>query len=184
MYKGKVIDLSAMEDEKPLDHVKDEGFAVLSCRVFLLTIIAMASRPIFGCCLGFISICGAVTLIFFFEIFKKSFTIEIPDVKHVLSELDWRAIFFYVALFALVGGLEHAGVIKLIGGAITPLVKSSLVAGSTLLYWVTAPLVRIVEHDAHILSGVYIIRDLGKEHAMNRCASMGVSSQLTCWEVI
>jgi Na+/H+ antiporter NhaD/arsenite permease-like protein len=167
MYRGKVMDLSAMEDEKPLDHIKDKRFAVLSCGVFLLTIIAMANRPVFGCCLGFISVCGAITLILIFEIFKKSFTIETPDVEHVLGELDWRAIFFYVSLFALVGGLEHAGVIKLIADAITPLIKSSLVAGSTLLYWVTAPIVGIVEHDAYILTMLYVIRDLGKEHGVN-----------------
>jgi Na+/H+ antiporter NhaD/arsenite permease-like protein len=93
--------------------------------------------------------------------------VEIPDLEHLLSELDWRAIFFYVSLFALVGGLEQAGVIKLIASGITPLIKSSLVLGSTLLYWVTAPIVGIVEHDAYILTMLYVIRDLGKEHGMN-----------------
>ena len=35
--------------------------------------------------------------------------------QYLLSELDWRAIFFYIALFALVGGLEkvHAGDVSL-----------------------------------------------------------------------
>src|SRR5512136_605941 len=48
MYKGKSMDLSAMEEEKSLDHIKDKRFAVISCGVFLLTIIAMANRPVFG----------------------------------------------------------------------------------------------------------------------------------------
>jgi Na+/H+ antiporter NhaD/arsenite permease-like protein len=167
MYKGKVMDLSTMGDEKPLDHIKDKPFAIVSCGVFLLTIIAMANRPVFGCCLGFIALCGAIILILIFELFKKSFTLEAPNLEQVLSELDWRAIFFYVSLFALVGGLEHAGVIKLIANAITPFIRSSLVAGSTLLYWVTAPIVGIVEHDAYILTMLYVIRDLGKESGMN-----------------
>ncbi len=161
------MDLSAMGDEKPLDHVKDKPFAIVSCGVFLLTIIAMANRPVFGCCLGFIALCGAILLILIFEVFKKSFTLETPNVEQIFSELDWRAIFFYVSLFALVGGLEHSGVIKLVANAITPLIKSSLVAGSSLLYWVTAPIVGIVEHDAYILTMLYVIRDLGKESGMN-----------------
>jgi Na+/H+ antiporter NhaD/arsenite permease-like protein len=167
MYKGKVMDLSAVESKRSLDHIPDKRFAILVCGVFLLTIVAMAYRPIFGCCLGFIALCGAIALMFIFELSKKSFKVEIPDVEHVLAELDWRAIFFYVSLFALVGGLEHAGVIKLIAAALTPLIKSSLTAGSSLLYWVTAPIVGIVEHDAYILTMLYVIRDLGKEHALN-----------------
>jgi len=168
MYQGKVMDLSTMGTEANyLEHIKDKRFAILVCGVFFLTIIAMANRPVFGCCLGFIALCGAVTLILVFEVFKTAFHIEIPSLENVLSELDWRAIFFYVSLFSLVGGLEHAGVIKLIANGITPFIKSSLLTGSTLLYWVTAPIVGIVEHDAYILTMLYVIRDIGKEHGMN-----------------
>jgi len=168
MYKGKTMDLSAMDQEgNYLEHIKDKRFAILVCGVFLLTIIAMANRPLFGCCLGFIAFCGAITLILIFEVFKTAFHIEIPTIENVFSELDWRAIFFYVSLFALVGGLEHAGVIKLIANWITPFIQSSLLAGSTLLYWVTVPIVGVVEHDAYILTMLYVIRDLSKEHALN-----------------
>jgi len=166
-YRRIVMDLSTAEGERPLDHIKDKPFAIIVCAVFLLTILAMANRPAFGCCLGFIALCGATVLILIFEIFKGSFTLEMPSVEQIFSELDWRAIFFYVSLFALVGGLEHSGVIKLIANLITPFIKSSLLAGSTLLYWVTAPIVGIVEHDAYILTMLYVIRDIGKEHSMN-----------------
>lgn len=166
MYKGKRMDLSIMESKRSLDHIPDKRYAIVVCGVFLLTIISMANRPFFGWYLGFIALCGAILLILIFEIFKKSFKVEIQDVEHVLAELDWRAVFFYVSLFALVGGVEHAGVIKLIANWITPLIKSSLLAGSTLLFWVTAPIVGIVEHDAYILTMLYVIRDFGKEHGM------------------
>ncbi len=166
-YRGVTMDLSSMGEEKPLDHIKDKPFAVIVCLIFLLTILAMAFRPIFGYPLGFIAMWGAITLILFFEIFKKSFTLEMPNVEQVLSELDWRAIFFYVSLFALVGGLEHSGVIKIIAGWITPLIQKSLVAGSSVLFWVTAPIVGIVEHDAYILTMLYVIRDLGNIQGIN-----------------
>ena len=166
LYKGVSMDISSME-EKPLDHIKDKPFAIVACGVFALTILAMAFRPVFGYHLGFIAMWGAIALILIFEIFGKSFTLDIPNVEQVLSELDWRAIFFYVSLFALVGGLEHAKVIQAVSNALTPLIQKSLVVGSTLLYWVTAPIVGIVEHDAYILTMLYVIRDLGKEHGLN-----------------
>lgn len=161
------MDLATVGEEKPLDHIKDKPFAIIVCGVFLLTILAMAFRPIFGYQLGFIAMVGAITLILIFEVFKKSFTLEMASVEQIFSELDWRAIFFYVSLFALVGGLEHSGVIKLIANWITPFIQSSLLAGSTLLYWVTAPIVGVVEHDAYILTMLYVIRDIGKEHGIN-----------------
>ena len=167
MYQGKRMDLSAMEQEKPLDHIKDKPFAVVVCGIFILTIIAMALRPIFGYHLGFIAVWGAIALILFFEIFKKYFTLEMPSVEQIFSELDWRAIFFYVSLFALVGGLEHAGVIKLISCWLSPFIQRSLISGSTLLYWITAPIVGIVEHDAYILTLLYVVRDLGKIQGIN-----------------
>jgi Na+/H+ antiporter NhaD/arsenite permease-like protein len=166
-YRGVTMDLSITEEEKPLDHIKDKRFAIIVCVVFLLTILAMAFRPIFGYHLGFIALCGALSLILFFEIFKKSFTLEMPNVEQILSELDWRAIFFYISLFALVGGLDHSGVIKFIASWITPLIQKSLIAGSSLLYWVTAPIVGIVEHDAYILTMLYVIRDLGTMQGIN-----------------
>gem|GEM_PF-152799 len=162
-YAGITMDVACFANEKPLDHIKDKPFAIISCGIFVLTILAMAFRPVFNCHLGFIAMWGAIAIILFFEIFKKRFTIELPGVEEVLSELDWRAIFFYISLFALVGGLDHAGVIKLIVAAITPMIKESLVVGSTVLYWVTAPIVGIVEHDAYILTLLYVVRDLGNQ---------------------
>jgi Na+/H+ antiporter NhaD/arsenite permease-like protein len=161
------MDLSVLAEEKPLDHIKDKPFAVIVCGIFLLTILAMANRPLFGCYLGFIALCGAIVLVLLFELFKSSFTLELPSVEQIFSELDWRAIFFYVSLFALVGGLDNSGVIKLIANWITPLIRSSLLAGSSVLYWVTAPIVGIVEHDAYILTMLYVVRDLGKESGIN-----------------
>jgi Na+/H+ antiporter NhaD/arsenite permease-like protein len=166
LYKGKVMDISTL-DERPLDHIKDKPFAIITCSIFCLTILAMAFRPFFGYYLGFIALWGALALILIFEIFNKAFTLEIPNLEQVFSELDWRAIFFYIALFALVGGLEQAGVIKWLSNGITPYIKQSMVVGSTLLFWITAPIVGVVEHDAYILTMLYVIRDLAKEQAIN-----------------
>ncbi len=166
LYKGKVMDISTL-DERPLDHIKDKPFAIITCSIFCLTIMAMAFRPFFGYYLGFIALWGALALILIFEIFNNAFTLEIPNLEQVFSELDWRAIFFYISLFALVGGLEHAGVIKWLSDGITPYIKQSMVVGSTLLFWITAPIVGVVEHDAYILTMLYVIRDLGKEQAIN-----------------
>jgi Na+/H+ antiporter NhaD/arsenite permease-like protein len=63
-------------------------------------------------------------------------------------------------LFALVGGLEKMHLLAALAERIRPLFTENLALGATLLYWVTVPIVGIVEHDAYILTFLYTIRDL------------------------
>lgn len=159
-YQGLKMDVASMS-ENPLDHIKDKPFAIMTVSVFIITILCMAFRPIFGYHLGFIALWGAIAIYLICEFFKEKFTVELPELEQVLAELDWRAIGFYVSLFALVGGLEHAGIIKMVSDALTPVIQQSLIVGATALYWITAPIVGVVEHDAYILALLYVIRDLG-----------------------
>lgn len=156
----------AMAGEK-VDHVKDKRFAFIVCTGFLLTIIGMALREFIGVKLGFIAFCGALGLVLFFEIFAKRLRMEVPSLEEMLAELEWKAIGFYVALFALVGGLEHSKILEMVAHWLVPHIQSNLLLGATILYWVTAPIVGLVEHDAYILTLLYVIRDMGQTHGIN-----------------
>lgn len=156
----------AMAGEK-LDHIKDKRFAFIVCLGFLLTIIAMALREFIGVKLGFIAFSGALALVIFFELFAKRMGMEVPPLEEMLAELEWKAIGFYVALFALVGGLEHSKILEMVANWFVPFIQSSLLVGTAIVYWVTAPIVGLVEHDAYILTLLYVIRDLGQSHGIN-----------------
>ena len=121
----------------------------------------MAFREVLDVKLGFIAMTGAMTLVLVLTILGKR--VNAPSFEHVLGELDWRAIFFYIALFALVGGLEKMHVLNALSDGLKPLFTQSYLLGATLLYWVTIPIVGIVEHDAYILTFLYTIRDLEAE---------------------
>lgn len=149
------------------EYIKDKKFALIVVSMFLATILGMAFRELIGVKLGFIALSGAAILILILEILKKISSKEIPSFEHILSEFDWRAIFFYILLFALVGALEHSGIIKLIADAIVPIIKQNYILGASLVYWLTTPIVGIVEHDAYILTFLYVFRDLGLHHGIN-----------------
>ena len=89
--------------------------------------------------------------------------VKAPDFEEILSELDWRAILFYIALFALVGGLEKVHLLDALAQYLHPVFTESYALGATLMYWATVPIVGIVEHDAYILTFLYTIRDLQAE---------------------
>lgn len=158
--KGQQMDFDP-KSQNPREHIKSPLFAWLVCLAFVGTIVGMAIRPVFGVHLGMITLVGAALLILLLEIFHKK--LNAPSFEEILAELDWRAVMFYVALFALVGGLEKGGVIEEVAHFLTPFIQSSLLLGSTVLYWVSAAICGVVEHDAYILTLLYVIRDLAAE---------------------
>ena len=150
-----------------VEHIKDKKFAFLVVGGFILTIIAMALRQYLGVKLGFIAFSGAVFMALAIEILKKPLNFDVPDLEHMLAEIEWNAIAFYAALFALVGGLEHTHLLEIVANWFVPFIQEGLLVGTSVLYWVTAPIVGIVEHDAFILTLLYVIRDLGETMDIN-----------------
>ncbi|MCX8191242.1 MAG: SLC13 family permease [Nitrososphaerales archaeon] len=142
-------------------YIRDKRFAIINISIFIGTIVAMSLREFLGVKLGFIAIAGAVTLILVLEFLKERNLVDCPNFDDVLSSLDWKAIFFYASLFSLVGGLEHVGILEMLAEALKQYFTSTFL-GVSILYWVTTPIVGVVEHDAYILTFLYIIKDLAK----------------------
>jgi Na+/H+ antiporter NhaD/arsenite permease-like protein len=135
-------------------------FALVVVIWFLGTVIAMSMRELIGVKLGFIALTGALSLVLVLHFLGER--VKAPSFEEMIQELDWRAIFFYIALFALVGGLEKAHILDKLAEAMKPMFAQSYALGATVLYWVTIPIVGLVEHDAYILTFLYTIRDLGQ----------------------
>ena len=140
--------------------IPDRLFAFIAVGMVLLTVLAMAMRETLGVKLGFIALTGAVILVLIVEILGDKLK-GAPSFEHVVQELDWRAVFFYIALFALVGGLEKTHILQMMADAMKPIFAENFALGATLLFWITIPIVGLVEHDAYILTFLYMIRDLG-----------------------
>ena len=141
--------------------IPDPLFATIAVGMFLLTVVGMSLREVLNVKLGFIAMTGAILLVLIVELMGKR--LKAPKFEEIIQELDWRAIFFSIALFARVGGLEKTHILEMLAGALKPLFAENLALGATLLYWITIPIVGLVEHDAYILTFLYTIRDLGKD---------------------
>jgi Na+/H+ antiporter NhaD/arsenite permease-like protein len=135
-------------------------FAAIVVGWFVGTVIAMSLREVIGVKLGFIALTGAVSLVLVLELLGDR--VKATSFEEAIQALDWRAIFFYIALFALVGGLEKSHILDMLAHQMIPLFRESYALGATVLYWVTVPVVGLVEHDAYILTFLYAIRDLGQ----------------------
>jgi Na+/H+ antiporter NhaD/arsenite permease-like protein len=155
----RVTDLASLGVEAKIENPL---FATIVVGWFLGTVIAMSMREHIGVTLGFITMTGAVSLVLVLALLGDRVK-EAHSFEECLQELDWRAIFFYVALFALVGGLEKAHILDKLAAALKPIFLENYALGATILYWVTVPIVGLVEHDAYILTFLHTIKDLAKD---------------------
>jgi Na+/H+ antiporter NhaD/arsenite permease-like protein len=153
----RVADMSKLGIEAKIENPL---FATIVVVWFLGTVIAMSMREHIGVQLGFIALTGALSLVLVLALLGDR--VKATSFEHALQELDWRAIFFYIALFALVGGLEKSHILDMLANALKPVFVENYAWGVTLLYWVTIPIVGIVEHDAYILTFLHTIKELGQ----------------------
>jgi Na+/H+ antiporter NhaD/arsenite permease-like protein len=154
----RVTDVSVLGVEAK---IPNPLFATVVVVWFIGTVIAMSMREHIGVQLGFIALTGALSLVLVLTLLGERVK-EASSFEEALQELDWRAIFFYIALFALVGGLEKSHILDLLASALKPMFAENYALGATLLYWVTVPIVGLVEHDAYILTFLYTIKDMAQ----------------------
>lgn len=74
--------------------------------------------------------------------------------------IDWGAVLFYISLFILVGSLEKLGGLEPVAAWLSGILSNRF-EGYTLIYWISAPVVALVEHDAYILVMLKSIKDSG-----------------------
>ncbi len=61
-----------------------------------------------------------------------------PDVSHMLREVDWTTLVFFMSLFMMVGGIQEVGLIQLIAESVKGIAGDSLLLATLLIVWVSA----------------------------------------------
>ena len=111
----RITDMAALGIEAK---IPNPLFATIVVGWFIGTVIAMSMREYIGVQLGFIALTGAISLVLVLALLGDR--VKATSFEECLQELDWRAIFFYIALFALVGGLEKSHILDKLAAALKP----------------------------------------------------------------
>ncbi|MDA7618530.1 ArsB/NhaD family transporter [bacterium] len=130
--QGKA-DAKAMVDAfDEWDTVKDKKFFYLSALVLGAIILGFAlhaSIPVLNQMgLEVIAILGATVMLVIYP----------TDVEGVLNEVEWTLVLFFVGLFTLLGVMEHAGVLAMIGDWLKYPLSSGPATGPIAMMWSSA----------------------------------------------
>ena len=84
------------------------------------------------------------------------------DVRKVLAEVEWSAIVFYGALFVLVGGLEHAGILAFLADIFREFASENVLVAAVTLLWVAGVLSAVIDNVALVVALVPVLRNLAQ----------------------
>jgi len=83
--------------------------------------------------------------------------------REALLEVDWPTIFFFVGLFMVVGGVEHAGLLEDIGERIADASGDSLSAATMLTLWPGAILSGIVDNIPFTAAMIPVVDEVSQQ---------------------
>jgi len=86
------------------------------------------------------------------------------DPDHVLREVEWTALFFFIGLFIMVEALVEVGIIEAVAHAALRLTDGNLQMTSMLLIWLSAVASGVVDNIPYTATMIPVVESLG--HAM------------------
>jgi Na+/H+ antiporter NhaD/arsenite permease-like protein len=94
---------------------------------------------------------------------------------HILQEVEWNTIFFFVGLFIVIGGIVKVGLIKLLASWVLQVTEGNLLAMAMLILWGSAVLSAFVDNIPYVAT----MNPLIIEMALNEPAWRGETLQQT-----
>ncbi|GER94016.1 membrane protein [hot springs metagenome] len=85
------------------------------------------------------------------------------EPHHILAEVEWPTIFFFIGLFIIVGGVVKVGLIKWMSVQILELTHGNLFATSMVIMWFSAFASAIVDNIPYVATVNPLIIDMAKQ---------------------
>ncbi len=85
------------------------------------------------------------------------------EPHHILAEVEWPVIFFFIGLFIMVGGVVKVGVIKMLSVEVLHLTHGNLFGTSMLIMWFSAVASAVVDNIPYVATMNPLIVDMARE---------------------
>jgi Na+/H+ antiporter NhaD/arsenite permease-like protein len=118
--------------------------------VGIVTLVLFFVAEIFGLPPSVVALTGAVWLIVW----------QRPDLQHMMREVDWTTLFFFIGIFIMVGGLEAAGVVDWMAEAVSSLAGDNLPLATILMVWVSGAVSGLVDNIPYTVAALPIAERL------------------------
>ncbi len=82
------------------------------------------------------------------------------DVHHTFGEVEWVTIFFFVGLFIVVSGIEHAGLLKILADWVVGMTGGDITVTAIAIIWVSAIASALVDNIPFVATMIPMIESM------------------------
>jgi len=132
--------------------IKDSVLLKKSLIVLGLTIAGFVVHEYIGFESASVALIGAALLMLISKV----------DPEEVLLEIEWATLFFFVALFILVGGLEEVGVIRFLANGMLNITQGRLVLMVVLILWGSAIASAFLDNIPFVATMIPLIKSMAE----------------------
>lgn len=101
---------------------------------------------------------GGAALLLMLDNFGKSSEQQTENVTKVFNEVEWITIFFFVGLFIVISGVEHAGLLRMLADALVAATGGDLTITGLSILWSSAFLSAIVDNIPFVATMIPLIK--------------------------
>ena len=144
-------------DEKKA--ITDPRLLKLSSFVLAVVIVAFVLARQLGLDSGTIGMGGAALLLMLDNL-GRSAEHQSENVVKVYNEIEWITIFFFIGLFIVIAGVEHAGLLKLLADKLLAATGGDFKTTGISILWASAVLSAIVDNIPFVATMIPLIKSM------------------------
>jgi Na+/H+ antiporter NhaD/arsenite permease-like protein len=142
--------------------IKDIKLLKQSLAVIALVLLSFMFGHGFGLEPGTIAMFGAALLLLLHN-WSKTAEEQTDTVHHFFGEVEWITIFFFVGLFIVVAGVEHAGLLNILAANLVELTRGDLLITATTILWVSAIVSALLDNIPFVATMIPVIESMTPE---------------------
>ena len=172
-------------DFRESEAITDSKLLIKSLIVLVLVLVGFVLGHPMGIEPATVAMTGAALLLLL-DNFGKNAEEKSENVHHTSGEVEWVTIFFFVGLFVIIGGLEHAGALEILAAQVVGLTDGiSDTAGVTKalalgVLWISAIASAIVDNIPFVATMIPTLKEAFAQLAENG-VNLDAAQQQTVW---
>jgi len=147
--------MAALMEIDERSYITDKPLLIKSLVILGLTLIGFLLHAVIHVEAAVVAMMGATLLMLFG-------TKSEHQVEEALDAVEWVTIFFFAGLFALVGGLQEAGIIKALAGRMLDVTGGDIGLAATLILWVSGVASATIDNIPFVATMIPMIREMAE----------------------
>lgn len=144
---------------RPADAITDRALLRQSLTVLALVITGFVTARSTGLEPGTVAMFGAAALMYLY-IRDHHAEQQSHHVNEVFGEVEWITIFFFVGLFMVVAGVEHAGLLELLAQGLVGVTDGDPTVTALVILWSSAILSAIIDNIPFVATMIPLIKNM------------------------